>query len=212
MKSDLDDLMRKTRSYWYEDGLVETLAGLFFLTVCAWLLLDWSTASDAPYKWIFAPGLILLVLPWAFGARRVVDWFKQRITYPRTGYVAYQRPPRRSKLPRAVLAGVVSAAVAIAIVASLQYRQEIVRVIPILLGGGVAVLLVRVGGDLNLPRFYVQAIWSLAAGFFLSWLTADMALAIALYYGLLGAGVVVAGVVTLIRYLRAAAQEAGNAD
>lgn len=211
MKTNLDELMRKTRTYWYEDGLAETLAGLFFITLSAWLLVDWSTANDAPHKWLFSPGLVVLVFAWVFSARRIIDWFKQRITYPRTGFVAYRLPPRRARLPLAVMAGVIGGAVAIAITVSLMYRQDIGRVIPIVLGGGVAVLFVYLGSDLGLPRFYVQAACSLLAGLFLAWLTADMGLAIGLYYGLLGVAVTVAGIVTLARYLRAAPVEGGGA-
>jgi len=210
MNPDLDALMRKTKTYWYEDGLVELLGGLFFISICAWLLFDWSTPYDAPYKWIFAPGLVAVVFVWLGAARRIVDWLKQRITYPRTGYVAYQRPGHRSRLPRAIMGGVIGGAMAIAIVASLHYRQEIVRAIPILLGGGVAVLLARLGAELGLARFYTLAGWSLAAGIFLAWLTGDMALAIALFYGLLGAAFAVAGAITLVRYLRASPAEAGD--
>ena len=136
MGADLDELMRKTKTYWYEDGLVEILGGLFFVAVGAWLLLERAAPPNA--------------------------------------------------------------------------RQDIVRVIPLVIGAGVAALLARIGGELALARFYIEAVWSLAAGLFLAWLTAELALGIALYYVLLGAAVLLAGVVTLLRYLRAAPPEVSH--
>ena len=61
MTTDLDDLMRKTKTYWYEDGLVETLAGLFFVAALGLSLL-WlgRRPTRAPtFRWpssCWAPG------------------------------------------------------------------------------------------------------------------------------------------------------------
>jgi hypothetical protein len=75
---------------------------------------------------------------------------------------------------------------------------------------GVAALFFRIASDVAVPRFYLLAIWSLAEGCFLAWLTADLGLGIALFYVLLGPAILVLGGVTLLRYLRSAPLEAGN--
>jgi hypothetical protein len=212
MNSNVEDVMRKTKSYWYEDGLVETLAGLFFVAVGALLLVEWAAPPDAAYRGIFAPGLMVICALWILGGRRIINWLKERITYPRTGYVEYRRQKARTKAPRIIMAAVVGAAVSLAIVSSMFYRQDIVRAIPLLIGAGVAMLLVRIGGELGLQRFYVEAAWSLVIGALLAALTDNMSLGMALYYGLLGAAVLVAGVVTLLRYLRAAPAEGDHDD
>lgn len=208
MSMDIDNLMRKTKSYWYEDGLVELLAGLFFIAIGLLLLLDWRTPQDAAYKWIFAPGFAVVTIVWILVSRRVIGWLKERITYPRTGYVAYVQPARREKLPRVVMAGVVGAAVSLAVVSSLFLRQDLVRVVPVLLGAGVAALLVRIGGEIGLVRFLVMAVWSVVVGLALAWLTSDMGLSMGLFYALLGVAALLGGVLTLGRYLRAARVEA----
>jgi len=210
MSMNVDDLMRKTKSYWYEDGLAEILAGLFFMAVGALLVAEWVLPAGAPYKWFFAPGFAVLTIVWILSGRKVVNWLKERITYPRTGYIAYKRQRPASRVAHAVMAGAIGAAVSLALVASLLYRQEIGRVVPLILGVGVALLMIKIGSELGLLRFLVAAIWSVLIGGFLAWLTAEMSLGIALYYGLLGPAFVVTGAVALIRYLRAAPLEEGH--
>jgi hypothetical protein len=211
MNTNVDDLMRKTKTYWYEDGLVEILTGVFFAVIGLFLLLDWSTPQDAPYKWFFAPGFAVVTIGWILVSRKVIDWLKVRITYPRTGYIVYRQHKRAARAGRAIAAGVIGAAVSLAVVASLLYRQEIVRVIPLILGIAVALLLIRLSGDLGLLRFQIAAVWSVLIGGLLAWLTNDISLSIGAFYALLGPAFIVSGVVTLARYLHSAATEADDA-
>ena len=210
MNTNVDDLMRKTKSYWYEDGLTEILAGAFFFVIGLLLLVDWATPQSAPFKWMFAPGFMVVTIVWILSGRRVIDAFKERITYPRTGYVAYKQQPRRTRLLRGTVGGFIGAAVALVVVASLMYRQDIVRLAPVIMAAGVAALLFRIGSEVAVARFYVLAAWSLAVGCALVWLIGDFSLTVALYYALLGLAILVLGGVTLMRYLRAAAREGGN--
>jgi hypothetical protein len=204
MSTDIDRVMRKTKSYWYEDVLGEILAGIFFIVLGIFLLAEWRSPADAPWNWIFAPGLIVLVVGFMPLARVLLKWLKERITYPRTGYVAYKRDTPRKSASRAVAAAIIGATVALIMVASFTYHQNIARLAPLFMGAAVAWLLVRVASELGLARFYVLAVWSLAIGVGLAWLTADITLSIALYYLLLGPALLVGGIVTLVRYLQAA--------
>lgn len=210
MNTNVDDLMRKTKSYWYEDGLVEILAGVFFVLIGLFLLLDWATPQNSALKWIFTPGFLVVTIGWILSGRKVVGWLKERITYPRTGYVAYKQAPRQSRLLRGAVGGFIGAAFALVVVASLMYRQDIVRLAPLIMAAGVAALLFRIGSEVAVARFYMLAVWSLAVGCALAWLTSDLSLGIALYYALLGLAILVLGGAALIRYLRAAPVEDGN--
>jgi hypothetical protein len=210
MNTNVDDLMRRTKSYWYEDGLVEILSGLFFLAVALLLLAEWAAPPESPLKWIVAPAFAVVTVVWILVARRVIAWLKERITYPRTGYVAYKQQRKGSAAARAVAGGVIGAGVALALVVSLMYRQDIARLIPLIMGGGVALLLFRIGGEVGVIRLYVLAVWSLLAGAALAWLTSEMSLSIGLYYLLLGLAILLGGALTMIRYLRAAPLEASH--
>ena len=204
MSTDIDKVMRKTKSYWYEDGLGEILAGIFFVIVGVFLLAEWLSPADAPWNWIFAPGLIVLVVGCMPLARVLLRWLKERITYPRTGYVAYKQDTPRKNASRAAAAAIVGATVALLMVASVTYHQNIARLAPLLMGAAVALLLVRVASELGLLRYYVLAAWSLLIGVALAWATTDITLSIALYYILLGPALLVGGIVTLMRYLQSA--------
>ncbi len=210
MNTNVDDLMRKTKSYWYEDGLVEVLAGVFFVVIGLFLLLDWATPQSSSLKWIFAPGFMVVTIVWILSGRKVAGRLKERITYPRTGYVAYKQASRQSRLLRGAVAGFIGGAVALVVVASLIYRQDIARLVPLMMAAGVAALIFRVGSEVAVPRFYVLAVWSLAVGCALAWLTSDLSLGIALYYALLGLATLVLGGAALFRYLRSAPLEDGN--
>jgi uncharacterized membrane protein YeaQ/YmgE (transglycosylase-associated protein family) len=210
MSVNVDDLMRKTKSYWYEDGLAEILAGVVFVAISLLLLADWATPADSPAKWIWTPGFMLVMIICILSGRRVIAWLKERITYPRTGYVAYRQERRSSGVPRAVVAGILGAAVSLAMSGAVIYRHDIARLAPLLMGAAIAVFLVRIVSDIGLLRFYALAIWAVIEGLSLTLLTSDSDLSIALFYLLLGLATTAAGGVTLIRYLRTAAAEAGD--
>ncbi len=210
MNTNVDDLMRRTKSYWYEDGLVEILSGLFFLAVALLLLAEWVAPERSLMKALAAPAFMVITIVWILVGRRVTSWLKERITYPRTGYVAYKQQKKSNATARAISAGVIGAGVAMAVVGGYLYSQDIARLIPLIMGAGVALLLFRIGSELGLVRYYVLAVWSLLSGAALAWLTNDMSLSIALFYVMLGLAIVLGGTMTMFRYLRAAPLEAGH--
>lgn len=87
---------RRAASYWFCDGLPEILFGTA-LVIMAALAFLWRIYAPKPWIWfdwvIVAAGFILYYLV----ERRVLDFLKSRVTYPRTGYV---QPPE--EVPRRV--------------------------------------------------------------------------------------------------------------
>lgn len=80
---------RRAAAYWFIDGLPEIVFGVVYLAMGS-VGLAWG--FDRKNPWMMAAmvvvGLAFLVLFWK--DRAVLDYFKARLTYPRTGYV---RPP-----------------------------------------------------------------------------------------------------------------------
>jgi hypothetical protein len=80
---------RRAASYWFADGLPEILFGLA-LVIMAALAFLWRMYAPKPWRdfdWTtVAVGFLLYYLM----ERRVLDFLKSRVTYPRTGYV---QPP-----------------------------------------------------------------------------------------------------------------------
>ena len=111
---------RRLRAYWTEDGLPEVATGAGFLTLA---LLLWADAAAPPgWNGVLRYLLVLVIVGMAFWARGVVQWAKWRLTYPRTGYVAYARDSR--KVSRLVgLAAALLAVLALTMVAA-RWREQ----------------------------------------------------------------------------------------
>src|SRR5579872_5400876 len=80
-RADFDAVALRASRYWIEDGLVEMTLGLVF-AFQAGLSLAWRI----PPIGLSAAGYLLI--PWGFKK------LKERITYPRCGYVAFPMPSR----------------------------------------------------------------------------------------------------------------------
>lgn len=84
---------RRAASYWFCDGLPEIFFGTALVIIAALMLL-WRLYAPKPwipFDWIIAAvGFLFYYLP----ERRVLDFLKSHVTYPRTGYV---QPPEESQ-------------------------------------------------------------------------------------------------------------------
>ena len=99
--SSSDDLTRRVRRYWVEDGLAETVIGLGFLLIATVIAL--GVCFPAPF-WGAVKGAVIILT--VVGGRWAIQRLKWRITYPRTGYVAY--PRRHTTRQRWLIAIVIS--------------------------------------------------------------------------------------------------------
>ncbi len=98
-KDILRDAKLQVRRYWTEDGLPDLYIGLGF---ALYGLLSWWAAKDEA-AWL--PFVQAFFLPaWIGLSVLLLRRFKERFTYPRTGYVAYARPPRRETARRVLTA------------------------------------------------------------------------------------------------------------
>jgi hypothetical protein len=103
----LDDIARRPQQYWDVDGLPELMMGLLWmLWGGAWLLgeripHDWRSNV----YWMAAPALLVLSSVAAVWATKRL---KERLTFPRTGYVDWKEPSRSTRLTTAAVAMVVA--------------------------------------------------------------------------------------------------------
>jgi hypothetical protein len=85
---------RRATAYWFADALPEILSGLALVITAAMAFL-WRMYAPRPWREfeliIVAAGFSLYLLM----ERRVLDFLKSHLTYPRTGYV---QPPEESQL------------------------------------------------------------------------------------------------------------------
>jgi len=189
--------MRRTRRYWYEDGLVELAAGGLFLAIGIVLGAQGAVPEGSPAYAILGMAFPLVIVGGMLLGRRLIPAAKARLTYPRTGYVTYPLPSRRRRLFTTGLAVVVAAGLG---AAALTLPQAPGGLLVLLQGLLLGVLLTILGQ--GLPRFFLLGGWSAILGVGLSLLTTSEETASGALYGLTGLALVVSGGLVLASYLR----------
>lgn len=90
---------RRAAAYWFVDGLSEIAFGLVMLIYGVFATV--TGGLDRLNWWMFCGVIVGLVL--LFGMyikhRRILDYLKARITYPRTGYARPPTCPARATCP-----------------------------------------------------------------------------------------------------------------
>jgi hypothetical protein len=198
----IERALRRTRGYWYEDGLSEIALGLIFAAIG---LLFWAEGAGRVTAGLSSLGLLAIVIGGSLLGRWAVAAAKERLTYPRTGYVAYRRErSQHRRLATGLIAGGVSALVAFLTIghpASLAWLPALQG----LLGGGA---LLYGGAWLGLRRYWALALCSAAAGLACSLAGLGDLLGSGVFFLALGLAIAVSGLATLILYLRRTAPAA----
>ncbi|GAP09087.1 hypothetical protein BECAL_00226 [Bellilinea caldifistulae] len=200
MKSPLETAQKRTRRYWYEDGLSEMAAGAVILLM-ALINLAIALLAPAGWKgWLSAVGLPVMVIGGGVLARLLVARLKERLTYPRTGYIRYPRPkPTRRFLSAGIAIGV---ALIVTIMSAWFSAAQTERLIPALTGLLTAILILSIGASIGLVRFYLLAVWQFGFGLLGSRLNLPAPYDLVLFFGALGIGLFISGGITLLGYLR----------
>ncbi len=142
--------------------------------------------------------LPLALIPLILLGRRILHALKMRITYPRTGYVAYRQPPRWQR----ALGGLAGIGVGIALVNLTFNVQLAVAVMPALTGFTLAAGLGYLGAYLGMRHCYALAAFVATVGILMDWMPIDGFLGASLVIAAAGAWMLIAGSVTLYHYLQ----------
>jgi hypothetical protein len=174
--------------------LVNALLGVFYILTSRLNL-------EGPLSMLI-PVLQMLVLVGLFlTINRVVKFLKERITYPRTGYVAYRKPTPSTRLKKIILTAIIAAGVG-ALVGGLAAIPQAANRMPLVISVIMACTLIYIGYRFSLARLYIVATLTILWGFIASrFLTNDVYSTGAFFtgYGLL---ILLSGAVTLFIYLR----------
>jgi hypothetical protein len=198
MNDELDRVVQRTRQYWFADGLVELSVGGTFIILGLYFYLQSILPSGSLILFTLQAGFVLLLFGIIFLSRYLVNKFKARLTFPRSGYVSYKRATRNQRI--------LSASVAL-IIASLNVVLFVTTPlslswIPAVTGSIVAVVWLMSGVRTGLLRFYLQALISVLLGAALSLLAWETYLSLAVYYSTMGLILIASGGLTLSKYLR----------
>jgi hypothetical protein len=200
MANALEEATRRTQRYWYVDGLVEIGAGLVILLLALFYLLIrdlFELTLGGVAVGIGQPAVVILGI-WL--ARKGIQRLKERLTYPRTGYVAYPRPGGKHRLIRMIALSIIVFFMAAGFVLLIRGLDQ--NWFPAITGAEFCVIILYLGMRFALPRFYLQAFISLLAGLLTSYLHLSGFVAWAFFFALIGLGWTASGGVTLWAYLR----------
>lgn len=202
MRSDVERAERRARQYWYDDGLTEIGGGCLLLAIGALFLAEALLPEGILPANFSAIGIVLLVA----GGIWIVNWAvkaaKARITYPRTGYVRYQR---RTRTPQRKLITVV-VAIVIATLANLILFATAPASLdwtPALQGVFIGLFILYIAYSVGLVRFYLLALFSFILGPAVAVAGLGSSLGNGIYFTGMGLAFLLSGVISLINYLRA---------
>jgi hypothetical protein len=197
---DIEKIEKRAVQSFYDDGLVEIAIGLIFVLLSAYFYSQTIVPKGSSLNAILT-GLFMLVLVSSnFLGSRFVRFFKRRITYPRTGYVAFKKKERSPKrrAAAAIAAGLIGASVAVLYGLSSSIRTLMPALYGILLGIAVFFVANRIG----ILRFYLLSVASAIIGVAIAAAGVEETEGVFFYYFFFGASVLISGLTALIVYLR----------
>jgi peptidoglycan/LPS O-acetylase OafA/YrhL len=131
----LDDLARRPVRYWNVDGLPDLMMGLLWIVWGGAWLIGQRIPQDSSWN------LYWLVVPPALAASGfAISWatrrLKERLTFPRTGYVEVKEPSRAARVSAAAVAITAALALAVMVLTSdmRQVEQMATPVLSVILG------------------------------------------------------------------------------
>jgi hypothetical protein len=182
----------RAQSFWYRDGLTEIWLGIFFLI----------EAGSIPFQGSWFATLIYLVV--LAGFVRIMRTLRERITYPRSGYME----PGESVRKRRIWIVAVSIPAAVALALAFRYRDVIgwdpdrwVQWLPIVVGLLSFAVSAYVSVRYRLPRYLLVGLFSFILGVAVG-IECSPTPAIEIWLSGVGCVWLCAGGVTLWHYLR----------
>ena len=206
MDKGLDAPKIRAIQYWFADGLAELSgAAICLLLAIYFIVLQILPASQGSFPLIF-----LFMFIAAFGIRKVMFWFRQRSTYPRTGFVELKKGWEDRRL-LIVAIGFTILLLGFMLFTILQGLQTVMWM-PILGGVIFAFLFALAGYRTKLVRFYFLAGFCLVLGVFLAFSGLGDLWEAALLSLCTGLVLLAFGILTRITYLHQSTVTAEQSD
>lgn len=193
----VEEARKRAYRYWYEDGLGEIATGALFIVIGLWLGLQGVVPAGSTAALLSEFAFPVVVIGGVLAARYLVNIAKERITYPRTGYVRYSRPGPRRRLLSGLIGGGMGA-----IIGFLTARSPVsLSWINLLQGFIVGAVFLYIGNRLDLTRFYVLSALSVLLGTAITLSGMPYLMGSIVYFGGLGILLLVSGGLALRHYL-----------
>jgi hypothetical protein len=200
MNDTIKTTVERTRQYWYIDGFGEMLTGLVFLLLGIINVISGILAPSTGTSLLVGIGYPIIILGATFIGRGWVRSLKEKITYPRTGYVEYIHSTPNARIKRGVTAFLV--AFVLAIVSFVFAHRLEPFWVTFGTGLSIAAFIIYLAMQVPLNRFYLLAIWTVAVSLLAAYLQVGEAFQNAILLGGCGLGWLTGGALSLMHYLR----------
>ena len=200
MNDELKKPQLRAIQYFYVDGSFEFGFGLLCLILGVFFYVE--THVQGWLSAVVDGSLILVMIGGAWLIFRLIKKLKEQITWPRTGYVTYNRQEGYKRGWRVAL-GMISGGLVAATVAVLVTIPSIhIAMMPLLSGFLLGIVMAVFGWRNRLMRFYFLAGLSTAVGIALAYSRMQNIVALAVYYLIFGLLLFATGTWVLRVYLR----------
>ena len=175
---------QRSLQYWYVDGLSEIATASVFLLMAANFLIVYNLPDSLLTAILAGVGQPLIIILGVLFAGKVIKNTKERITYPRTGYISYQTRKGKQRWLHIFLTMLLSAffaAAASLVMNSLDNIQSI-----IFIGLLMAFAMLIIANRIRLMRFYLIALGVFIQSLLLAWFLPGSIYTYSLFFGGLG--------------------------
>ena len=198
MNNNLDQTIKRTRQYWYVDGLAEIAFGGLCLLLGLYFFAKATISPQSPLGFVLAIGFVVIVVGYGFLAGRILKAVKMQLTYPRTGYVSYPRSKGKRRRRTFIIGAIIGAVFGVTFATGPASSDWIPAINGLLMGGAWLFIAHQIG----LPRFYAMALLSALLGIGISIAGLGDMLGLAVYYLANSLIMLIFGGFTLYTYLR----------
>jgi hypothetical protein len=218
--------IQRTQAYWYVDGLVELGTGALFLMLGIVLAIEGTITPTSSLAKALSFVRNFLMIGGTIGIGLLVKYIKSRLTYPRTGYIAYLQPKGRELGKTLSIGLVITFIFSLGLILAILYiptLQTMIAYMPswLMVGLGIFAGCVYLswGVRTGLQRFYWLAGLNLFCGLILAWRGRGLNLIEGQSYLRTGPGIFlivmginlcISGTVTLRNYLKNTQPEGGE--
>lgn len=211
-EQDFHSLSQQPTRYWYQDGLTEILMALISFLLALYFYLETILPPGSFLNFVLIFLFIGLIMLSSRFVNKTISRLKERITYPRTGYVSYRKPPRQQHIWQ-IISSVLMIAAVFLMVVLLYFYQGSISWMPAITGCLLGIfMLILIAPRTGALRFYLLGIGSICLGIGISLIGLENLVGLFIYYLVASFGLLCSGVYTLVNYIRENPIPSGEMD
>lgn len=202
MVTELERIEKRTIQYWFEDGIFEISLGVFLLLLALVFLGFTLAPRGSTLNFVLGVGFLPAFLLGAWIMKKLTRYLKEKLTYPRTGYVSYRKQPAGKRRARAVIVGGMAAMLASLSALVFSHRYGGFAIFPVVSGLAFGLALGFIALRSGLARVAGVAVLSALAGVLLGLAGWPEMKALTVFYAVLAVALIVSGLAGCRLYLR----------